>query len=302
MKAVICPKSGPPEVLQIAEVTRPVPKPGEILVKVHYATVTRGDVHLRRIPRLVLAVVGTLFGFKAMKIPGVEYAGEVEDIGSRVTLFEKGDTVSGSTTGLRYGANAEYVCVPEKPKHGVITGKPNGISFKQAAAAIVGAMTALQFLKRVEIESGDSVLIYGASGSVGSYAVQLAKHLGAEVTGVCSTSNRDLVRSIGADRIVDYTKEDFTRNGQRYDVIFDAVGKFSKSRCSGSLATGGRYITVKTPTREKVEELEYVQQLVASGEVKVLIDREYPLDEIVEAHAYVESGRKKGNVVIHVSG
>ena len=301
MKAVICPKSGPPEILQVAEIQRPVPKDGEILVKVRDATVTRGDVHLRRMPRPVLALVGALFGFKAMKIPGVEYAGEVEEIGGGVTSFKKADAVSGTTTGLGCGANAEYVCVPEKPKHGVIIRKPKGITFEQAAASIVGAMTALQFLNRAEIGSGDRILIYGASGSVGSYAVQLAKHLGAEVTGVCSTSNLDLVRSIGADRILDYTKVDFTRDGQRYDIIFDAVGKLSKSRCRGSLTAGGRYVTVRTPTREKAAELEHVQKLVAAGEVKVLIDRVYPLEQIVDAHRYVESGRKKGNVVIHVS-
>jgi NADPH:quinone reductase-like Zn-dependent oxidoreductase len=256
---------------------------------------------MRRFPRLVLAVVGLVFGFKIMKIPGVEYAGEVEETGSKVTSFKTGEAVCGTTTGLSYGANAEYVCVPQKPKVGVITRKPQGVAFKQAAAAVVGAMAALQLLKKVKIKGEDRVLVYGASGSVGSYAVQLAKHLGAEVTGVCSTSNLELVRSVGADRVIDYTEEDFTRSGQSYDVIFDAVGKLPKSSCSKSLAGSGRYISVRSPTREKVEELEYVLQLVVSGEVKVPIDREYSLEQVAEAHGYVESGRKKGNVIIHVA-
>ena len=302
MKAVICPKSGPPEVLQVTEAVKPVPEADEVLIKVHYATVTRGDVHLRKIPRLVLSIVGALFGFKAMKIPGVEYAGEVEETGGDVTRFRKGDAVSGTSTGLSRGANAEYLCVPEKSKQGVIARKPVALTFKQAAAATVGAMTALQLLKAAGIEAGDKVLVYGASGSVGSYAVQLARHFGAEVTGVCSTTNLDLVRSIGADHTIDYTREDFTMNEKKYDLIFDAVGKLSRSKCGNSLAGNGRYTSVRRPTREKVEELEYVQKLAASGEIKVLIDREYPLDKIVEAHAYVESGRKRGNVVIHLSG
>ena len=301
MKAAVCPKAGSPDVLQYTEEAKPVPKAHEVLIKVHYATVTSGDVKMRRFSRLVLAIVGTLFGFKAMKIPGIEYAGEVEETGSEVTSFMKGDAVSGTTTGLRYGANAEYVCVPEKPKIGVITRKPQGVTFKQAAAATVGAMTALQLLKGAKIKAGDRVLIYGASGSVGSYAVQLAKHFGAEVTAVCSTSNLELVRSIGANHVIDYTKEDFTLNGQQYDIVFDAVGKLSKSRCRNSIAGNGRYTSVRSLTREKVDELEYVQELAASGEVKVLIDREYPLEQIAAAHGYVESGRKKGNVVIHVA-
>jgi NADPH:quinone reductase-like Zn-dependent oxidoreductase len=282
-------------------VAKPIPKAHEVLVKVHYATVTRGDVTMRKISRLVLAVVGTLFGFKPMKIPGVEYAGVVEETGGEVTLFNKGDAVIGTTTGLSYGANAECTCVPEKPKNGVITHKAKDLSFKQGAAATVGSMTALQLLKAAKIKEGDRVLVYGASGSVGSYALQLAKHFGAEVTGVCSTGNLELIRSIGADRLIDYTAEDFTRSGQEYDIIFDAVGKLSKSKCSHSLADAGRYTSVRRPTREKVDELEYVQELVASGKVKVLIDREYPLEQIVEVHRYVESGRKRGNVVIHVA-
>ena len=301
MRAVLCPKSGPPEVLQVSEVKKPFPQAGEILVKVRCATVTRGDVVLRRIPRAVLAVLGALFGFKAMKIPGVEYAGEVEEIGGNVTSFNKGDPVYGTTTGMRFGANAEYVCVPEKPKQGVIARKPAAIAFEQAAASTVGAMTALQLLKRSQIKSGDKVLVYGASGSVGSYAVQLAKHFGAAVTGVCSAANLDLIRSIGADQVVDYTMEDFTVNGQRYDIIFDAVGKLPKSRCGDSLTAAGRYTSIKSPTRERIAELEYVQERVASGEIEVLIDREYPLEQIVEAHRYVESGRKRGNVLIRIA-
>ncbi len=300
MRAVLCPKSGSPEVLQYTETAKPIPKDNEILVKVHYATVTAGDVIMRRFSRVLLAVLGALFGFKAMKIPGVEYAGEVEETGSGVSAFKKGDAVFGTTTGLTYGANAEYVCVPENPKMGVITHKMEEVSYKEAAAASVGSMTAMQLLKRADIEAGDKVLIYGASGSVGTYAVQLATHFGAEVAGVCSTSNTDLVQSLGADQVIDYTKTDFTQNGETYDIIFDAVGKISKSGCASSLAESGRFATVKSPTSEKVDELEYVQKLIAKGEVKVVIDKEYPLEQIVEAHRYVESGHKKGNVVIQV--
>ena len=213
-------------------------------------------------------------GSRTMKIPGIEYAGEVEEIGGNVISFKKRDAVSGTTTGLSYGGNAEYVCEPETPKHGVITGKPQGMTFEQAAAAMVGAMTALRLLERSEIRAGDKVVIHGACGSVGSYAVPLAKHFGAEVTGVRGTSNLELVRSAGADHMIDYTKEDFTANGQRRDIIFDAVGKLAKSKCTNSLSSSGRYAFVRRLTSEKVEELECVQRLVASGKVQRL--RLYP--------------------------
>jgi NADPH:quinone reductase-like Zn-dependent oxidoreductase len=300
MRAIQSPKAGPPEVLQYAEVARPTPKAGEILVKVHYATVTAGDVNLRRFNRLFLAVVGSLLGFRAMKIPGVEYAGEVEETGSEVTGFSRGDAVAGTTTGLAYGANAEYVCVPEHGRMCVIAHKPEGVGFREAAACVVGGMTAVQLLARGGVKAGDSVLVYGASGSVGSYAVQLAKHYGAEVTAVCSAANKELVASLGVDHVIDYASEDFRANGRRYDVIFDAVGKLRKSTCADSLAHGGRWTSVRSLTKEVADELDYVLARVASGEIRPLVDREYALEEVAEAHRYVETGRKRGNVVVRV--
>lgn len=302
MKAVLSPRSGPPDVLQIREMSRPDPAPGEVLVKVHYATVTSGDVKLRKFNRAVLTVVGLVAGFKPMRIPGVEFAGVIEEVGSGVTSFSRGEAVCGTTTGLRFGANAEYVCVPEKPRMGVITRKPGSVSFQDAACTPVGSMTALWFLRKARIKGGDHILIYGASGSVGSFAVQLARHFGAEVTAVCSSASVDLVKSLGADHVIDYTKESFSESGQKYDIIFDAVGKTRKSRAAPSLAGNGRFVTVKSMTGEKVEEFDYVLKLVGSGEVRPVIDRAFPLDQIVEAHRYVDSGRKKGNVVIRVAG
>lgn len=302
MKAILSPKSGPPEVLRLAEIDRPTPKAGEILVKVHYATVTSGDVKLRRLPRLLLAVLGALFGFKVMKIPGVEYAGEVEELGPGVSGLAVGDAVVGTTTGLAYGANAEYVRVPVKSRHGVLVRKPDTLGFREAAASVVGPMTALQILKRADITEGTRVLVYGASGSVGSNAVQLAKHFGAQVTGVCSTSNIELVSSLGADAVIDYTAADFAADGGRYDVVFDAVGKIDRGTAKRALTKGGTFLSVKGPTKELTDELELIQSLAASGELTAAIDREISLAEVPEAHAYVESSRKRGNVVVAVAG
>lgn len=300
MKAVMSPKTGPPDVLQYKEMNKPQPKPDEILIKVHYASVTSGDTKLRKFNRAFLTIVGLLAGFKPMKIPGVEYAGVIEEVGSQVTSFSQGEAICGTTTGLRFGANAEYVCVPEKPKMGVITRKPENISFRDAACAPVGSMTAMWFLKKAQLKKGEHILIYGASGSVGSFAVQLAKHFGAKVTAVCSSANVDMMKSLGADQIIDYKIENFAENGQQYDIIFDAVGKITKSKVAPSLAEKGKFVTVKSLTKEKVEDFEYVLKLVESGEVKPVIDKEYPLEQIVDAHRYVDSGRKKGNVVINV--
>lgn len=302
MKAVWSPKSGGPQLLQYKEINKPQPKPNEILVNVYYASVTSGDVKLRKINRAFLTVVGLVVGFKPMQIPGVEYAGVVEEAGAQVTSFSPGDAICGTTTGLKYGANAEYVCVPEKSKMGVITHKPESISFKEAACTPVGSMTAMWFLKKAQLGKGEHILIYGASGSVGSFAVQLAKHFGAKVTAVCSAPNVEMVKSLGADHVIDYQKENFADNGQKYEVIFDAVGKITKSKSARSLAENGRFVSVKSPTKEKVEDLQYVLKRVESGEIKTVIDKEYPLDRIVKAHQYVESGRKKGNVAIKVAG
>ena len=302
MQAVHITKSGPPEVLQIVEREKPMPGPAEVLVRVMSATVTSGDINLRRMPRFVQSVLGFIVGFKPMKTPGVEYAGIVETAGVDVSAFKAGEAVCGTTTGLAYGANAEYVCVPEKPKSGVICRIPEGVSFDTAAAATVGPMTAMFLLKKAGIKPGQRVLVYGASGSVGSSAVQLAKHFGAEVTGVCSGANLALVQSLGAHHTLDYQKEDFTQNGQQYDLIFDAVGKISKSRCAGSLSEKGVFTSVRSLTKENPDSLKKILHLVKTGELQPVIDREYSLDQIVEAHRYVETGRKKGTVIIHVAG
>ena len=301
MKAVLSAKSGPPEVLEYTEMPKPVPKSGEVLVKIRFATVTQGDVKLRGFSRLMLTVLGALFGFKPMRIPGVEYSGDVVETGGQVTSFGKGDAVCGTTTGLRYGANAEYVCVPENPKHGVITHKPGGVDYRQAAALPVGFMTAMELLRPGGIEEGERVLINGASGSVGSYAVQLAALAGAHVIGVCGPDNLELVASLGADEVIDYTKADFTTEGRNLHVIFDAVGKVSKSDCTHALVPGGRFVTVRSRTKERAELLDRGLELLKEGKIKSVVDREYTLEEIVAAHRYVEGGHKKGNVVIKVA-
>lgn len=300
MKAVFSPRSGSPDVLQLKEMDRPVPKPDEILVKVHFASVTSGDVKLRKFNRAFLTVVGLVAGFKPMKIPGVEYAGVIEEVGTGVTSFSRGEAVCGTTTGLKFGANAEYVCVPEKPRMGVISRKPGNVTFQDAACTPVGSMTALWFLKKAQIKKGKHILIYGASGSVGTYAVQLAKHFGVRVTAVCSSANVDMVSSLGADRVIDYRKEGLGEAGENYNVVFDAVGKIRKSKAAPLLAENGRFVSVKSMTSEKMEEFEYMLKLVESGEVKPVIDKEFPLEQIVEAHRYVDSGRKKGNVAIRI--
>jgi len=301
MKAVFCPKSGPPEVLVLKEVEKPIPKPNEILVKVFASSVIRGDVNLRKIPRFVLIPLGMLFGFKPMKITGVEFAGEVEGIGNAVTEFRKGDKVFGTTTGLAFGGNAEYVCVPEKRKTGVVIKIPANISYPEAAVIPVGGMTALHILRKANLSKHQKVLVYGASGSVGTYAVQLAKYFGADVTGVCSTNNLELVKSLGANNVIDYTKEDFTKYGIVYDVIFDAVGKITKLQCKSILSKNGFYLSVKYPTKEKTEYLNFLKELFEAGKLKPVIDRQYTLDQIVEAHTYIEKGHKKGNVVIIIN-
>lgn len=300
MKAIVCRKSGSPDVLKFKEINKPNPKPNEICVKVYASSVTRGDVILRKIPRFILFPIGLMFGFKAMQIPGVEFAGNVEDVGENVKDFIKGDQVFGTTTGLRFGGNAQYVCLPEKSKTGVVTKKPENVSYSDATVIPVGGMTAMYLLRKANIKKDQKVLIYGASGSVGSYAVQLAKLYGAKITAVCSTNNIELVRSIGAAEVIDYTKGVFTERGTEYDIIFDAVGKISKSRCKDILVKNGTYISVKSPTKEKLEDLLILKELIKAEKIKPIIDREYTLEQVVEAHKYVERGHKKGNVVITV--
>jgi alcohol dehydrogenase len=298
MKAIFVKKAGGPEVLECREVEQPTPGDQELLVRVRAATVTRGDVALRSMPRAILVPVGLLFGFKPMEIPGVEFAGEVVAVGGKVGRYQVGDLVFGTTTGLARGANAEYVCVPETSRLGVLAKKPEGLSFAEAAALPVGAMTARFLLVRAGLKSGDRVLVHGASGSVGACAVQLAVLAGAEVTGVCSAGNTALVRSLGASRVIDYATEDVTAGPGGFDLVFDAAGKLSRRRCRAIMAPGGRYTGVRSPTSERLEDLAFVTDLAAAGKFKVLIDRSFPLTEVAEAHRYVEAGHKRGNVGI----
>jgi len=300
MKAIVCTKHGSPDVLQLTEIEKPTPKENEVLIKVHAATVTQGDLMLRKLHPLMYIPM-SLFGVKRKKIPGHEFAGEIEAVGAGVKQFEIGDQVFGTTTGLSVGANAEYVCLPEEWEAGVLTTKPVNVSYEEAAALPVGGMTALYILRKGNIQNGQKVLIYGASGSVGTYAVQLAKHhFGTDVTGVCSTANIELVKSLGANQVIDYTKEDVPQNGQIYDVVFDAVGKLSSSQRDNLLKENGAFLTVQTTTKEEIENLVTLKNLVETGKIKAVIDRRFPLEQVAEAHRYVESGRKKGNVVITV--
>jgi NADPH:quinone reductase-like Zn-dependent oxidoreductase len=276
-----------------------MPRENEVLVKVHAATATIGDVILRRLHPLFFLPL-QLFGMKRKRIPGHEFAGEIEAVGKEVKRFKIGDRVFGTTTGLSVGANAEYVCLPEKWQAGVLAIMPTNTTYEEAAAVPVGGMTALYILRKGNIQRGQKVLIYGASGSVGTFAVQIAKNYGAEVTGVCSTANVELVRSLGADHVIDYAKEDFTKSVQTYDVIFDAVRKTSFSRSKAALKEKGIYLSVRSSTSEKAENLIFLKELIEAGKIRSILDRCYPLEQTAEAHRYVEAGHKKGNVVINV--
>jgi NADPH:quinone reductase-like Zn-dependent oxidoreductase len=307
MQAIVYTEYGLPGVLQLKEVEKPRPQNNEVLVRVKATTVTTGVLWARRgmhpDSKLFTLAVRMVFGIRKPKktILGYEYSGEVEAIGKEVQRFRNGDKVFGTTTGLMNGAYAEYVCIPEEWKQGVIANNPANISYEEAAAVPIGGMTALFLLEKANIQKGHKVLIYGASGSVGTYALQIAKHhFGAEVTGVCSTSSLELVRSLGADQVIDYTQEDFTQSGEIYDVVFDAVGKISSSRGKNALKNNGIYLTVKSPTSEKTENLLLLKELIEAGKIRAVIDRYYPLEQTAEAHRYVEKGHKKGNVVITV--
>ncbi|MGY5859004.1 MAG: NAD(P)-dependent alcohol dehydrogenase [Candidatus Thorarchaeota archaeon] len=319
MKAIVYEKYGEPEVLHIKEVPKPSPKENEVLIKIHATSVAAVDWRMRKPDPFMVRLMTGLRRPNKFNILGFDLAGVVEAVGESVTKFKVGDEVFGGA-GENLGAYAEFICVPED---GMLTTKPTNLSFTEAAAVPVGGDTALFFMKhQSNVQSGQRVLIYGASGSVGSYAVQIAKHFGAEVTSVCSTSNLDWVKELGSDHVIDYKKQDFTEMGESYDVIFDAVGKTSISKSMKALKEGGifldafglvrRGIQAKLATlrsskkvlggsgTELPEDLVYLRGLLEAGTIKPVIDKIYPMEEIVEAHRYVDTGRKKGNVVITI--
>jgi NADPH:quinone reductase-like Zn-dependent oxidoreductase len=306
VKAVVCTKYGPPDVLVLKEVEKPIPEDNEVLIKTHATSVQIGDVRIRSfdVPRWQWLMARLYLGLRKPKssILGMELAGEIEAVGANVQRFKKGDQVFALLFPSKkaFGGYAEYKCLPEDE---VLAIKPTNMTFEEAATVPCSGITALVVLRKANIQSGQKVLIYGASGSVGTFAVQLAKHWGAEVTGVCGTSNVEMVRYLGADKVIDYKKEDISQGGVLYDVVFDAVDKMSSSRGKDILKETGIYLNVdKDSDGVKInpEDLVFLRELIEAEKLKPVIDRRYTLDQIVEAHRYVETGRKKGNVVIAV--
>jgi NADPH:quinone reductase-like Zn-dependent oxidoreductase len=324
MKAIVHTKYGPPDELQLKEVKKPVPRDNEVLIKIHATTVTTTDCNARNftfVPKSFMLFARLMFGFKKPKINilGIDLAGEIEAVGKDVKLFKKGDHVFGSP-GTKFGSHAEYSCVPE---NGALAIKPVDMRWEEAAAICLAGNTALFFIRDLaKIQSGQKILIHGASGAIGTYAVQLAKYYGAEVTGVCSATNAKLVKSLGADKVIDYTKEDFTKSDERYDFVFDVVGKTTFSQCKKLLKQNGIYLenmleisdilrimwTSITGGKkikggvsiERAENLNFFIELIESEKLKPVIDRSFPLEKTTEAFQYVEQGHKKGNVIITI--
>jgi NADPH:quinone reductase-like Zn-dependent oxidoreductase len=326
MRAVVYDRYGPPDVLRLDNVERPVPKADELLIKIRAAAVTRADCATREANRrsgpAIMLISRLISGVRRPKqrILGTELAGEVEAVGPMVSAFAVGDHVFG-TSGFRFGAHAEFICMRESAR---IAHKPADMSFAEAAAICDGGLNALWCLRLAVLSAGQRILVYGASGAIGTAAVQLARHFGADVTAVCSTKNLELTRSLGADRVIDYTREDFTKNGQTYDVIFDAVGKHTFKRCRGSLDPGGSYLATdglrnlvlalwtsrigdkkvlfSIPPRYTKRDVHFLKELIEAGKYRAVIDRSYPLEEVIDATRYVETEHKIGNVVLTIDG
>ncbi|MHA2283099.1 MAG: NAD(P)-dependent alcohol dehydrogenase [Promethearchaeota archaeon] len=330
MKAIVCTKYGSPDVLQLKEVEKPIPKDNEVLIRIHTASVTMGDCEIRNLKfsRLLRFVMRLAVGFrgprKKFSILGQELAGEIEAVGNDVKLFKIGDQVF-AQAGFHFGAYAEYVCLREEMKDGVMALKPINMTYEEAVGVPIGGLESLHFLRKANIQKGQSILISGASGSIGTIAIQLAKYYGAEVTGVGNPKSLEVMKSLGADKVIDYTREDFTKSGETYDVIFDVIGKSPFSSCIGSLKEKGIYLLanpkISLINREKRasrksdlkyisgnydnaikmnEQLNFLKELIEAGKIRTVIDKRYPLEQIVEAHTYVEKGEKTGNVVITI--
>jgi len=327
MKAIVCTKYGPPDVLQLKEVEKPTPKDNEVLVKIHAATVCLGDIEMRSLQFVgILKVLMRLgIGFrgprKRFSILGQEIAGVIEEVGSEVTLFKKGDSIF-AATGFRFGGYAEYVCLPEKAEMVI---KPDSILYEEAAAVPVGGLEAVHYLKRADIQKGQTVLIRAASGSIGTFAIQLAKYYGAIVTAVGNPESLEMMKSIGADKVIDYTKEDFTKSGETYDVIFDVIGRFPFSNYENLFNKNGifllanpkmslynrdkrsakkngiKYISINNDdTKKRIKHLNFLKELIEAGTIKSVIGKNFPLKQVPEAHRYVEKGNKTGNVIINL--